>query len=90
VNDVTRLVRICRLHGGKATPESGRDAAREHRRYRVSPADVLDSGSCATHPQGSHSLSTTSAQSRSVVHMMWRLSPSARPYGVARESHTDL
>ena len=90
MNDVTRLVQICRLHDGKATPESEWDAADEYRRYRVSPAGALDSGSCATHPQHSHSLSTTSAQSPPVVHMMWRLPPSVRPYGGARESHTDL
>ena len=90
VNDVTRLVQTCRLNGSKATPESEWDAAREYRRYRASPAGTLDSGSCATHPQHSHSLSTIGAQSPPVVHMMWRLPPSARPYGVARESHTDL
>ena len=30
------------------------------------------------------------AQFRPVVHMMWRLSRSVRPYGGARELHTDL
>jgi hypothetical protein len=90
VNDVTRLARICRLPGSKATPESGCDATGEYRCYPESPAGTLDSGSWVTRPQGFHSLSTIGAQSRLVVHMMWRLSRSARLYGVARESHTDL
>ena len=58
VNDVTRLARICRLPGGKATPESGCDAAGEYRCYPASSAGTVDSGSWVTRPQGSHSLST--------------------------------